>query len=169
MSYTWVRQIGSAQGWHSGVSLQAFIPSGSTYRRVRFSWGFTGHTDSIIALQPMMGNLLVMGLVTTIGNGSEHVPDAISESFDAAPPTQRWIWWGSRAAVPIAVDQAANVITWRDSGPDQPVDSKVNVLATGIPGGDNLNLWASWNVSNGWDASGDVEIWVSTSVLYSTP
>lgn len=116
----------------------------------------------------MMGNVMIMGLVTTIGNGTEAVPDAFSQSGDVAPPTQRWIWWETRAAVPIAIDNASNVITWTDSGAQEPVDVKVNVLATGIPGGDTLNLWARWSAGT-WDTSGNATVWLSTSVLYSTP
>lgn len=112
---------------------------------------------------------MIMGLVTTIGNGGEHVPNAFSESGDAAPPTQRWIWWETRAAVPTAIDQAAGLITWRDSGPQEPPDSKVNVLATGVPGGDTLNLWASWTAVTDWDDSGDVEVWIGASILFSNP
>lgn len=168
MPYTWVRNISSGQGWHTGVALLCSIPNGDTYRRVRFSWGFVGHTSSIVAMQPMCGNMIIMGLVTTIGNGGEHVPNAFSESGDAAPPTERWIWWETRAAVPTAIDQAAGLITWRDTGPQEPPDAKVNVLATGIPGGDTLNLWASWTASN-WDDSGDVEVWLGASILFSSP
>lgn len=122
-----------------------------------------------MAMSGMQQSMAVFGLVTTIGNGTETVPNAIRDAGDAAPPTQRWVHWEVRQPVVTAVDEAAGVITWRDSGPQQAPDVKVNVLATGIPAGQTLNLWASWDVVNGWDASGDASFWLYTSVLYSTP
>jgi hypothetical protein len=146
------------------------IPSGSTYRRVRWSWGFGGDTSDMVDMAGVRGNFLVMGLVTTIGNGSEAVPFPISDASDADPPTQRWLWWEQRQAVTTAVDHAAGVATWRDSGAQEVPDVKSQVLATGIPGGDTLNLWSSWQSALGaWDPSGAVNIWIYTSVLYFTP
>lgn len=120
-------------------------------------------------MSALEGLPFAMGLVTTIGNGTETPPSPVISSGDAAPPTQRWIWWENRAPVVSAIDAGAGVMAWKDSGPDSPVDVKVNVLATGIPGGDTLNLWASWAGFGGWDPAGYVGIWVATSVLYSTP
>lgn len=110
-----------------------------------------------------------MSLCTTIGNGSETPPNPITTSADVLPPTQRFIWWESRTAVVTAIDKGSNIISWRDSGNQEIVDSKVNVLATGIPAGDTLNLWASWGTGGGWDASGNVAFWLGTAVLYDTP
>lgn len=146
------------------------IPSGSTYRRVRWSWGFSGDTADTVDMSLIRSNFLVMGLVTTIGNGGEAVPTPVSTPNDVAPPTQRWLWWEPRQPVATAVDHAAGVITWRDSGVQEIPDVKVNVLATGIPAGDTLNLWASWQAeTSSWDPSGAADVWVGTSVLYHTP
>lgn len=115
-------------------------------------------------------NLQVAGLCTTIGNGTEVPPHPITTSGDVAPPTQRWLWWETRQPIAVSVDHAAGVISWRDSGPQNELDIKAPVLATGIPGGDSLNLWFSWQSTNGaWDSSGAQRIWVSTSTLYTTP
>lgn len=145
------------------------IPSGSTYRRVRFSWGFAGTTPAITDMGNMAYNLLTMGLVTTIGDGTETPPNPVTASGDASPPTERWVWWESRQPVVCGLDELAGVAAWRDSGPQEAVDVKTQVLATGIPGGDTLNLWASWAADNDWDTEGAVTVWVSTSVLFSTP
>jgi hypothetical protein len=117
-------------------------------------------------MENVQSDLLTFGLVTTIGNGTEAVPNALSASGDAAPPTQRWLWWETRQPVAVAIDQAAGVMSWRDSGPQEAVDAKAQVLATGIPGGDTLNLWASWAGQYAWESSGHVVIWVSTAVLF---
>jgi hypothetical protein len=107
-----------------------------------------------------------MGLVTTYGNGTETPPDPVAAPADAAPPTLRWIWWEVRAPVVTAVDAAAGVVTWTDSGPQERVDAQAQVKAVGVPAGDTLNLWASWRGYGSWDASGAVAIWVGASVLY---
>jgi len=170
MGYTWYRTTYTNSLYDVGFRWMCAIPAGSSYRRVRWSWGFGGDTADTVDLDSIRSNFLTFGLVTTIGDGSESIPEAITNSGDAAPPTQRWVWWETRQPVVTAVDHAAGVVTWRDSGPQEIPDVKVNVLATGIPGGDTLNLWASWQSSAGsWDASGTVAIWLATSVLYSTP
>jgi len=170
MGYNWYRTQRSSFDFGVDSAWMCAIPSGSTYRRVRFSWGFAATTDATVLLTDTLVNVISAGLVTTIGNGSESVPNAISAADDGAPPTQRWVWWESRQPVVSAIDQAAGVIAWRDSGPQEIPDVKVNVLATGIPGGDTLNLWFSWASTLGfWDTTGGALVWVSTAVLYSTP
>ena len=170
MSYTWYRTASTSDLYTSGLFWACAIPNGSTYRRVRWAWGFSGDTADTVAMDSIRSNYLVMGLVTTIGNGGESVPEPISSSGDAAPPTERWVWWEARQPVVQAVSHAAGVIAWRDSGPQEVPDVKAQVLATGIPGGDTLNLWASWqSVGGDWDASGSASVWVATSVLYHSP
>jgi hypothetical protein len=61
------------------------------------------------------------------------------------------------------------VITWHDSGSTEPTDTKGQVLATGVPGGQKLDLWASWHSAFAWDTSGSAQVWLSASVLYKTP
>lgn len=147
------------------------IANGSTYRRVRWSWGFAGVTADVVDISGIIANPLTVGLVTTFGNGTETPPNPVTASGDAAPPTLRWLWWEQRQPIPIAVDHNAGIITWRDSGAQEIPDVKSQVLATGAPAGDTLNLWFSIASATGgsWDASGSVRIWVATSVLFTTP
>lgn len=167
----WYRTFQSAQFYNVGWEWMCAIPSGATYRRVRWAWGFAGVTADTVDIGSIMSNLMVAGLVTTIGNGTETPPNPVTQSGDVGPPTLRWVWWETRQPIVTAVDHAAGIITWRDSGPQEVVDAKAPVLATGIPGGDTLNLWFSWAsiTGAGWDPSGYQRIWVSTSVLYTTP
>lgn len=155
------------QGWFG----QDNIISGWTYRRIRFSWGFAGVTPDTVDVGAILADPITAGFVTIIGNGSEIPPNPVSSPGDPSPPTQRWLWWEQRQIIPIAVDHAAGIITWRDSGPQEVPDVKVNVLATGIPPGDRLDLWFSWsNLSgNTWDARGAFRIWVASSSLSTTP
>lgn len=170
MVYHWFRSNLGSVNYDYGAFWAAAIPAGSTYRRVRWSWGFAGDTSSVADISATHANVVAAGLVTTIGNGTEVPPFALGAPNDVAPPTQRWVWWEQRQPVVTAVDQASGVITWRDSQPQEPPDVKVPVLATGIPGGDTLNLWFTWqSYAGAWDVSGSVFLYVATSVLYSTP
>lgn len=170
MGYTWFREINGGTSYDRGSAWLCAIPAGSTYRRVRWSWGFSGDTATTVDMAAMRLNILTAGMVTTIGNGGETVPNPLTAPNDAAPPTQRWVWWEARQPIVSAIDQAAGVVAWQDSGAQEIPDVKVNVLATGIPGGDTLNLWFTWAAVTGvWDPSGAVQIWVATSVLFSTP
>jgi hypothetical protein len=166
MATTWIRTVQATLTWAAGSSKIASIPSGSTLLRVRFSWGFQGWTSSLIGAYTVMNDAQVLGLVTTIGNGSETVPNPRSDSTDADPPTRRWLWWEARVPVITAWDDASSIVTWRDSPPQEPIDAKGQVAATGIPGGDSLNLWASWAPAYAWDSSGAAALWYYASVLY---
>jgi hypothetical protein len=142
-----------------------------TYRRIRWSWGFAGVTSDTVDVESIMANTLVVGLVTTVGDGSETPPNPATASGDAAPPTERWLWWEIRQPVVTAVDHAAGMITWRDSGPQEIPDVKSQVLATGLPPGDFVNLWFRWQSTPfvAWDASGQACVWVGASILVTSP
>jgi hypothetical protein len=170
VSYTWYRSQFSGPFYDVGWWWLCAIPNGSTYRRVRFAWGFAGFTEVTADLYATAAKLQTAGLVTTIGNGTETPPHPYTTPNDVDPPTQRWLWWEVRQPVALSIDAAGGTVSWRDSGPQEIVDVKSQVLATGIPGGDSLNLWFSYQAQNGaWDTSGEQEIWVAASVLYSTP
>lgn len=141
------------------------IAAGNSYVRVHFRWGF--HLDAPIEtdIQNVCSNLVSFGICTTVGNGSETRPNARSGSADVDPPTQRWIYWETRAPVVTAIDTAAGVMTFRDSGPTEPTDTKGQVLATGLPAGDSLNLNTCWASASTFDASINTLIWVSTSIM----
>ena len=171
MGTTWFREVIGRSDYAVGSGWLCAIPNGSTYNRIRWSWGFTGVTSDIVDVAAVAGNLLVAGLVTTFGNGTETPPNPVSASSDADPPTLRWLWWETRAPVITAASHGAGIIGWRDSGSQEIPDVKSQVKATGVPGGDTLNLWFSYAsaIGAGWDPSGSVQIWVSASCLFSTP
>jgi len=168
-NYYWVRTVLGSTEWPSGSAQLANIPSGYTYTRVHFRWGV--YADSMIStnIEENALNIPAMGLVTTIGNGSESIPNARTAAFDADPPTQRWIYWESRALIVSAIDYYAGVITYRDSGSTEPTTTKGQVLATGLPSGDTLNLNASWAGAYGWDAFGNISVWFAASILVREP
>lgn len=165
---TWVRTVQESGDFPDGSALLATIPVGSTLLRTRFSWGFYLDSGVQVDMRGYAANLMVFGLVTTIGDGTETVPNARTEAFDFAPPTQRWIWWESRGLFPAAISAEAGVIAWRDTGPQEPTDSKAQVLATGIPSGDQLHLWASWAAAYSFSPdSVNGSLWVGASILYN--
>jgi hypothetical protein len=170
VSLAWVRATNRSNFYDVGWFLVASIPSGWTYKRIRWSWGFSGFTVTTANLYNTAKNVQVAGLVTTIGNGTEVPPHPIANPNDAAPPTQRWLWWEARQPVAASVDGTADTVAWHDSGAQEIPDVQTAVLANGVPGGSFLNLWFSWQSYDGsWDTSGQQEIWYAASVLYNIP
>lgn len=163
---TWVRTVQAALSWQQGTSLIASVPRGDTLLRVHFGWGWYGDSTSTADLSAIAGNLQVMGLVTTVGTGSESVPNARTQAADQAPPTQRWVYWETRAPKIATYDATADLVTWQDSGAQEAVDTKGMVSAKTIPAGDTLNVWASWAAAAAWDSSGNVNLWYYASLLY---
>jgi hypothetical protein len=161
----WKRTVQLGYSYPSGSVLLGSIVSGARLTRVRFSWGFYGDTSPDTSMFTVASNLHAFGLVTTVGDGTETPPDARTQSADQAPPTQRWIWWESRA--PMVTAFGPGVVTWRDTPPQETVDTKGQVLATGIPDGQYLNLWASWALAYDWD-SPDWFLWVAASILVTS-
>lgn len=168
MGTSWRRVYVSSDVWLDGNFWMHAIPAGQTLLRVRFQYGFYLDTPAVVDMQNVAFNLFNWGLVTTIGNGTETPPNANTSTGDAAPPTQRWLWWETRQLVPSAISTDGDVISWRDSGPQDRQDARGQVLATGIPGGDTLNVWASWSGQYGLPADSNLCIWVSASMLVRT-
>lgn len=163
---TWVRTVKSDLAWQIGFDLIASVPRGDTLVRVHFGWGFNGNTRSSAAVYDVERNLQVMGIVTTVGNGSETPPNARTQSGDQVPPTQRWIYWEGRAPRLVGWDSGGDVALWNDSGPQAIVDTKGMVSAKTIPAGDTLNVWASWAAATAWESNGRVNLWYWASLLY---
>jgi hypothetical protein len=149
----------------TGYVQLAGVAEGFTLARIRFGWSFYAHSPSRTAMFDLANDAIVFGLCTTVGTGSEVPPDPRSSSGDVDPPLQRWLWWEARSPVPCAIDSHGDIIAWRDTGPQEPCDAKGQVKATGLPGGETLNLWASWAAAYGWDSQGTTIISVGSSVL----
>jgi hypothetical protein len=169
-TYTWHRTANQSIHYNVGWWLLASIPSGHSIRRVRFGWGFAGNTPATTDLAEVVVNPMFAGVVTTIGNGTEIPPSPLATPGDVAPPTQRWLWWEIRQPVALSHDAYGDVVTWRDSGPQEVTDVQTQVLATGLPGGDTLNCWFSYAGTFGnWDPAGAVQIFYWASLLESAP
>jgi hypothetical protein len=165
----WVRTVQSLLEWASGNSLITRVPQGGTLLRTHFGWGFYGDISTAADLWLTATNLMVMGLVTTVGDGTEAPPDARLQASDQDPPSQRWIYWEGRAPRIASIDDGLQLVTWQDSGAQEAVDTKSMVSAKTVPSGETLGVWASWNPAAGWDTSGQVNLWYYASCLYSTP
>jgi hypothetical protein len=165
MASSWVRTVNAGLPWTSGSWLIASLQPGSTLIRVRFGWGFFGTTDSTVALNNIASNIQILGLVTTVGNGSETPPNARTQAGDADPPQERWLWWEGRQPVPSGSSDGGSTVTWEPSPAQEIVDAKGMVAAATIPSGQTLNLWASWAAAAAWDGSGQAFVWAAASVL----
>lgn len=163
---SWVRTVQANLSWTSGTSLIANVTRGQTLVRIHFGWGFVGSTHATTDQLATASNLQVMGICSTVGNGTETPPNARTQSFDESPPSERWLWWEARAPVVASYDSGAEWITWRDSGAQTPVDAKGMVSAKTIPVGDTVNIWASWAASHGWEANESVNLWYWASLLF---
>lgn len=169
MTYSWRRGTNAVLTWPVGSIWIDAIPNGWSYVRARFRWGMVGDTQAVTDITGTSANLISMGLVTTIGDGTETPPNARSGAGDVDPPTQRWLYLETRALEPIQVVPSSDLIVWRDTGSTEATQSQGQVLATGLPGGDTLNLWFSWAAPVGWDASGQAQVWAGWSILRKEP
>lgn len=165
MAFRWVRSQRGAGAFSSTQQnvLLASLVAGETLIRSRIFWGVSGMTGTSTHGSTMMANWLASGLVTTVGNGSEAVPDVILHPGNAAPPTQRWLYVESRHFRPTVWSADSGVVVWADTGPQEPPDSKGEVLATGLPAGDTLNVWWTTKAEFNWDAAGFA--WVFASIV----
>lgn len=167
-SYAWLRGT-NAEPWalFQWQNLDSLGP-GVTLRRVRFRWGFYGDTAPNADLAFAAVNLATFGICTTIGDGTETPPNPRLAPDDAAPPTQRWVYWETRAPVVTALDGQAGIVTWRDSGSTEETSTRGQVLATGLSGSDHLNVWITTATAYTWDPSGSAIIWYAWSMLVSS-
>lgn len=152
--YVWRRQTQTSFSTSAGSWWIDAIPAGARYVRCHFRWGFYGDSPFETDLQEYTNTIVVMGLCTTYGNGSETPPNVLTQSNDQDPPAQRWIYWEGRGVYVTSIAEASNIVTWRDTGSSEPTDTKAQVKAAAPPAGDTLNLWAVWGLTGSW--SGDV-------------
>jgi hypothetical protein len=163
---SWRRNTATSYTLQNGSLWNDAISSGDSYLRVHIRWGFVCDSPTAVDMQALSTAIVTFGLCTTIGNGSETPPNPRTQSGDQAPPTQRWIYWETRAPVVSAIDYQAGVIAWRDSGATEPTSTKGQVLATGLGEGDSLNLWAVWDCPLNWSGLvGNAMLWHSLSIL----
>ena len=164
---TWIRDTATSFDYNVGSQLLTSIAAGNSLLRVHLRWGIVGNTSIDVDYQSISENIITLGLVTTVGNGTETPPNARTAASDQAPPTQRWVYWETRGIRPTYLDATVGSVGWIDTGSSEPTDTKGQVLATGLPEGDTLNLWASWAAAGAWDASGSVLLWLGASILTS--
>jgi hypothetical protein len=161
-----VRTVLGDLAWTQGTAKLASVPIGYTLLRVHFNWGFNGYASALSEMGNSTNNVQVMGIVTTVGNGTEAVPNARTQSGNAAPPTQRWLYWEARAPRVLTYNADAELVTFGASDPGEPTQTKSMVSAKTVPAGSTLNVWASWAAAFPWDNSGDVHMWLYASLAY---
>lgn len=166
MTLSWARSFNVVQDYQVGQVLLGRLSNGQTYVRTHFRWGFYGDTSSVVDMASIAFNLQTFGIVTVFGDGTETAPNPVTAPNDANPPTERWLYWETRAPIPRVIDSGADVIAWTDSPTSEATDIKAQVLATGVPAGQTLDLWATWAAVSVWDSTGSAQVWAQGSVLY---
>lgn len=165
MANVWTRGIQTNNFYNFGFTQLVALSAGQTILRMRFRWGFYADSSPLNDLAFVASNVLTLGFVTTIGNGSEFVPDARANSGDQAPPAERWLYWETRQPVVTSLGQTDGIVTWRDSGSTEETQTRAMVKAPIMGSGDTLNLWASWASPFAWDASGTATLFFGWEVL----
>lgn len=165
MTFVWGRGTNASDIWFANIIPIAALAAGQTLVRCRFRWGFYADTQTTVDLAGVSNNIMSWGIVTTIGNGTETVPNARTNSGDASPPAQRWLYWETRAPVVSSFDQAGNVVTWRDSGATEETQTRGMVKAPNMAPGDQLNVWISYAAPFDWDTTGSSVMWTGFETL----
>lgn len=169
MSFVWVRGTNASSLWFADTQAIGAMSAGETLVRARFRWGFYGDTAFMTDLNAVSNNIRSWGIVTTIGNGTETVPNARTAANNASPPAQRWVYWETRAPTISAVDVAGNYVAWRDSGSSEMTESRGQVKAPNMSPGDQMNIWVSQAAAFSWDPSGSTTTWFGWEILIKIP
>lgn len=166
MALSWVRTTGVVTDYEVGQTLLGRLSNGQSYVRIRFRWGFYGDSASTADMAAIAANLQVFGICTQFGDGTETATNPRTTPDNLDSPTQRWLYYEGRAPIPRAIDSGAGIAVWTDSGSTELTDVQTQVLATGVPSGEALDLWATWAAAGAWDSTGSAQVWLQASVLY---
>jgi len=168
--FTWYR----SSGWfyaQSGSALLATLSAGQTLTRTRFNANVVAYGDGLVEALTLQGEGCHIGLVTTIGDGTEAVPSALEDLADADPPAERWLWWEARYLHMTVYTGGDQQLPLHSNGPAEPTDSRAQVLAPTMPAGDSLHLHFAFSVTGTWPVGFTYDPYVQwwASVLVRTP
>jgi hypothetical protein len=166
MTY-WRRNFNTQPLTTAGNYWNDAIAEGNTYLRLHIRWGFHIDSPTNVNIAYLASSLVTFGLVTTVGDGTESPVNPQDVSFNPDPPTQRFLYWETLSPVCQGIDDASGVIIWGNSAQSEETSSQGRVAAQGIPGGDTLNLWATWASTIDWaeQFAANAIIWHSVSIL----
>lgn len=169
MTATWIRGAFQGTGLQVASEKIAVIPRGSILRRIHYGWRASGVTSTRYSALDIMDTLIAVGIITGYPDTSYVVPNAYSAPNDVAPPLERYLWWEVRQL--RAVTWGSNqddVVTWEDTGPVEPTDTR-GVVNASTPPGDNLGVFMSWAPTRtDFPGAGYVQTSGWWSVLYTT-
>jgi hypothetical protein len=166
---TWYRQAFTTHDVGPTTWLLATLSVGQTLKRIRFTWSGTTVVDSYSDLVSLIGAPILVGIVTTIGDGLEPVPDPAFEAGDANPPAERWLWYEGRAMYPTAYSQSdtgTNIVTTVPAS--EPGDVRAMVRAPAMDAGDFLHVWVSTSADFSWPSAIRWYVNGTASVLVET-
>lgn len=169
MTYTWTRGTFQGTGLQVATEKIAVIPRGSTLRRVRYGWRCSAVTSTLYSAPNIMDTLIAIGVITGYPDTTYVPPNAFTSPDDVSPPLERYLWWEVRQLRPVTWGiNEDDVVTWEDTGPVEPTDTKGPVTAS-TPVGDNLGVYLSWAPTRtDFPAAGYIQTSGWWSVLYST-
>lgn len=166
---TWVRGNSAGSSLAFGWTLMATVPRGSVLRRVRFTWNILATTSTLYSAPDIMDTVVASGVVTGYPDVSYTPPNPLTAPGDVAPPVERYLWWECRGLRPRTWGSLFDdVVTWEDTGPTEPTDSRAQVTAS-TPVGDNLGVfWTLAGSRSDFPGAGYIRTHLSWSVLYTT-
>lgn len=164
---TWSRVWGHGLAFGRTNLLVARVPAGQTLQRVHFGWGMHGYTSTLCNQAAVRNTMIAFGVQTVASTRALPPPSAVTGADDVNAPLERWLWWEIRPPVEVTrTDEFPGLVTWRDAGRSQELDSQGTVLAA-VAGGVTLDVYLSWDTQIPWDASGGASYWGWASVLYN--
>lgn len=169
MTTTWYRQAFTTNDVGPTTWLLATLSVGQTLKRIRFTWSGTTVVDSYSDLVSLIGAPILFGIVTTIGDGLEDVPDPAFEPGDANPPAERWLWYEGRAMYPTAYSQSStgtNIVTTVPAS--EPGDVRAMLRAPAMDAGDFVHVWVSTSADFSWPSAIRWYVNGTASVLVET-
>lgn len=132
----------------------ASLSPGQTLLRVRFGlkgdafWTNSG-TASQSDLQASMTNFTSFGIVTTVGIGTEPVPNPATSPLDQNPPTSRYLYLATTTMSLTSFSGTSSTWTMGFEYPFMDVSTEGMVKATGFVAPDTLNVWITIGTSAG--------------------
>lgn len=166
---TWVRGTFQGTGLQVASAKMAVVPRGSILRRIHYGWRCSGTMSTRYSAPNLLDTEIAVGIITGYPDTSYVVPNAFTTPNDPAPPTNRYLWWEMRQLVPRTWgSNVDDIVTFTDSGPVEPTDSRGQVTAS-TPPGENLGVYMSWAPTRSdFPSAGYIQTSGWWSVLYTT-
>lgn len=161
---TWVRSRGT---WGSGTQWNntlVTVPAGHTLLRIHAGFTFQVRASAMTDPNQVSQYAMVAGIYSTLQAGGTIIYPADSPA-DAAPPTQRWLWWEQITTLPRPSGWSVPAAYWLwAGGPARGyIECEAMVKASAAAVNINLSGQVEGTLGVGWAKSA---VWWA-SCLYS--